>query len=351
LQRFLCRDCGRSFTTGRRTARSGSQFADEVAREAVRLYVQGLPSYRTLAALLEARVGRSVSRFTLNGWVDAAGGAAKTTVEVSAELAPPGWGGVLGIDGKVLRVGGDKACLLIGVDHPSQDIVHTLVSPHEDGVGFERLVREAVVQAGYPLQGLVSDLGGGFLEAWRDHFGRVPWQACRIHFDRHLDNYIPKLKRDRRKAALHAQLKARLRAVVYADTYEQACERWYKLSDERARFADVGGKHDALAGLEAKFNLYMAHHRHPYLPADNNVAENVIKQLGKKLRLMEGFSCLGSAERFCRLLVGCYRFKRFTDSRRNGGNGKSPLEHAGANPPTHDWLDYLLTTHRQQQPI
>ena len=94
----------------------------------------------------------------------------------------------------------------------------------------------------------------------------------------------------------------------------------------------------------------MAHHRHPHLPADNNIAENVIKQLGKKLRLMEGFASLTSAERFCRLLIGCYRFKRFTDCRRNGGNGKSPLELAGARPPTRDWLDYLLTPPSQQHP-
>jgi transposase-like protein len=350
LQRFLCRACGRSFTTGRRTADARSQSADEVAREAVRLYVQGLPSYRTLATLLEARIGRTVSRFTLNRWVDTAGAAAKTPLMVSAGLAPPSWGGILGIDGKVIRVRGDKACLLIGVDHPSQDIVHALVLPKEDGVGFDRLVREAVVAAGYPLQGLVSDLGGGFLEAWRDGFARVPFQACRIHYDRHLDQYVPKLKRSA-KAALHAEFKARLRAVVYADTYEHACRLWYPLSAERARFAGIGGRHDALAALESKFGLYTAHHRYPQLPADNNVAENVIKQLGKKLRLMEGFASLGSAERFCRLLIACYRFKRFTDSRRNGGNDRSPLEHAGVSLPTHDWLDYHLTATQQQQPI
>ena len=350
LQRFLCRDCGRSFTTGRQTARRGSQFADEVAREAVRLYVQGLPSYRTLATLLEARIGRSVSRFTLNRWVDTAGAAAKTPLMVSAELAPPDWGGVLGVDGKVIRVSGDKACLLIAVDHPTQDIVHALVLPKEDGAGFDRLVREVVVAAGYPLQGLVSDLGGGFLEAWRDGLARVPFQACRIHYDRHLDQYVPKVKRSA-KAALHAEFKARLRAVVYADSYDQACQLWYRLSAERARFAGIGGRQNALVALESKFGLYTAHHRFPQPPADNNVAENVIKQLGKKLRLMEGFASLESAERFCRLLIGCYRFKRFTDSRRNGGNGRSPLEHAGVRLPTQDWLDYLLTAAQQQHQI
>jgi hypothetical protein len=37
-----------------------------VVEEAVRLYVQGLPSYRILAVLLEPRLGRPVGRITLN---------------------------------------------------------------------------------------------------------------------------------------------------------------------------------------------------------------------------------------------------------------------------------------------
>lgn len=314
------------------------------------MYVQGLTSYRTLAALLEPRIGRPVSRFTINAWVDAAGAAAKTPLQMSAELAPPGWGGVLGIDGKMLRIGGTKACLMVAVDHPSHDLVNALVVPHENGEGFAQLVHEVIVHAGYPLQGLVCDLGAGFLEAGRDYFPGVAFQACRVHYDRHLDQYVPKLKRNQTKAALHAEFKARLRAVIYADSYEQACARWYPLSDDRHRYAGLGVA-DPLAALERKFGWYMAHHRHPHLPADNNVAENVIKQLGKKLRLMEGFASLDSAKRFTRLLVGCYRFKRFTDSRRNGGNGKSPLELAGAQPPTKDWLAYLLTPSRQQHQI
>lgn len=59
------------------------------------------------------------------------------------------------------------------------------------------------------------------------------------------------------------------------------------------------------------------------LPANTNVTENVIKQFGKKLRLMVGFATVDSAERFSHLLVGCYRFKRFTGSGR--ATGKSPL--------------------------
>lgn len=308
--------------------------------EAVRLYVQGLPSYRILSALLEQRLGQSIAPPTLNGWVDEVGGRAKTPLEVSAELRPPRWGGFLGIDGKAVWVAGEEHALLIGVDHPTHDVVHGLLLPTETGEGLAELVTDAVARAGYPLRGIVTDLAPGFVNAHRDYFPRVPFQACRIHFDRRLDMDIPKFKRSP-DAALRAELKDRIRGVLYAPTEEEAASLLHALSSERERFEGVG-RNRPLRSLERHFGLYMTHHHTPGLPADNNATENVIKQLGKKLRLMEGFQTVESAERFCRLLIGCYRFKRFTDSRRKSGNGKSPLELAGANLDGRDWLSFLL---------
>ena len=69
LQRFLCTECKTSFTAARNAARHRASFTDDFVLEAVRMYVQGMPSYRTLAALLELRVGRPISRMTLNRWV------------------------------------------------------------------------------------------------------------------------------------------------------------------------------------------------------------------------------------------------------------------------------------------
>lgn len=176
--------------------------------------------------LLEQRLGRPVGRFTLNGWMDELGGRAKTPLEVSAELRPPGWGGFLGVDGKTIYIRGEEAALMVGVDQGTRDVVHAVVSEIEGEEVFERLVREAVTEAGYRLKGLVMDA------------------------------------------------------------------------------ADARSVHDPPPGRG--------------MPADANVTENVIKQLGKKLRLIEGIASLESAERFSRLLVGCYRFKRFTDSCRRG---------------------------------
>ncbi len=77
----------------------------------------------------------------------------------------------------------------------------------------------------------------------------------------------------------------------------------------------------------------------------------MIKQLNKKLRLMEGFESLESAERYIRLLVGCYRFKRFTDSCRAANNGKSPLELAGVDLEGRDWLSFLRGSWTTPDPL
>jgi hypothetical protein len=143
------------------------------------------------------------------------------------------------------------------------------------------------------------------------------------------------------KAPLYQELKARVRAVLYAPTYDEACRLLDALTQDRARFKGIG-RYDTIRTLERNFDVYTAYHHTPGLPADNNVTENIIKQLNKKLRLMEGFESLESAERYVRLLVGCYRFKRFTDSCRRADNGKAPLELADVDIAGRDWLSYLL---------
>ena len=103
--------------------------------------------------------------FTLNTWVDEVGARAKTTLEVSTELAPPRWGGFLGVDGKAITIAGEECCLLVGVDHQTQDIVHSFVCEKEAGEEFAKLVIETKLDAGYPLKGLVTDYGKGFVNA------------------------------------------------------------------------------------------------------------------------------------------------------------------------------------------
>lgn len=306
----------------------------------MRLYVQGLSSYRVLSVLLEQRLGRPVGRATLNGWVDELGERAKTPLEVSAALRPPSWSGFLGVDGKAIFVAGKEAALLVGVDQGTRDVVHAVVAEFEGEEAFERLVREAITEAGYPLKGLVMDAAPPFLAAHANYFGRAPLQLCRIHASRRLDFTISKATRSP-DAPIRAELKDRVRAVLFAPTEERAGRLFRRLLVDRDRYEGLG-RRDTLGAMERTLDLYMTHHRVEGMPADTNITENVIKQLGKKLRLMEGFASLESADRFSRLLVGCYRFKRFTDSCRHD-NGRSPLQLAGVETAGTDWLRFLLS--------
>jgi hypothetical protein len=288
---------------------------------------------------MERRLGRPVSRVTLNEWVDERGGRALTPLEVSASLQPR-WGGFLGVDGKAIFVAGKERCLLTGVDQTTQDVVHALVLDGETEDGFEQLVRESVTEAGYPLKGLVMDAAGPFVAAHANYFSRLPLQLCRVHASRRLDFDIAKAKRSP-DAALRVELKDRVRGVLFAPTELEARRRLDALITDRDRYRALS-RRNVVGALEKSFELYMTHHRVEGMPADANITENVIKQLGKKLRLMEGFATMESAERFSRLLVGCYRFKRFTDSCRRDDNGKSPLELAGVDLEGIDWLLFLL---------
>ena len=216
-------------------ARRGASFSNDVVVEAVRLYVQGLPSYRTLAALLSRQLDRPVSAMTLNRWVHELGGVAKTPLEVSASLAPTGWGGILGVDGKAIFVAGEERTLLVGVDQGTQDIVNALVLRTETEDGFERLVRDAVTVAGYPLQGLVIDAAPSFMAAHLNYFPRLPLQLCRVHASRRLDFDIPKAKRSP-DAPLRAELKDRIRKTLFAPDEATARHRFAALLSDRKQY-------------------------------------------------------------------------------------------------------------------
>ena len=314
--------------------------------EAVTSYVEGNGSYRNLARMLSRRLDNELSRTTINGWVAAAGATAKTPLEVSRELAPPLWGGWLGVDGKHLNIAnGDPAVLMIAVDQASADIVASNVVATENGDTFAELVTDAVA-AGYPLRGIVADLGPGaphhsFPEACRRYFGNLPFQGCRVHFARRLDMELS-TPSHQPGASLNAELKTHIRAILYANTYHDAINAYWELTTNETRYNTPTARR-MIRSLRRTFEIHLTHHRHRGLPADANITENVIRQLNRKLRPMEHFATIESAEHFTRLLIAAYRWKPFTDSTTNR-NGHSPLQLAGATLPTTHWLTY----HQQQ---
>jgi len=76
------------------------------------------------------------------------------------------------------------------------------------------------------------------------------------------------------------------------------------------------------------------------LRPDNNIVENVVKQLNQKFKKVAGFEFYETAYNSIKLLVMRYRFHTFSCSRIPGNNGKSPLELAGIDTNNINWVRF-----------
>ncbi|MBT8240445.1 MAG: hypothetical protein KJN63_04395 [Acidimicrobiia bacterium] len=300
-----------------------------------------------LARSYGRRLDADLSRSTINRWVAAAGAAAMTPLEMSRRLAPPDWGGWIGIDGKQLRIGHhDTASLMIAVDQTTTDLIHTKVVPHESGEVFAEMLID-VVRIGYPLAGVVADFGSGaphisFLQGRDDYFPDLAFQACRVHLARRCDELLstPPGHPD---AAKNRELKTHIRNILFAPSYKTACNAYWDLTRHDTDYTSSAAQ-QILSHLRRRFGLYMTHHRHPGLPASANTTENVVRTLNRRIHPMEHFATTETAEHYTRLLAANYRWKPFTDS-TNARNGQSPLQLAGVTLPTNHWLTYLQQQH------
>jgi len=95
-----------------------------------------------------------------------------------------------------------------------------------------------------------------------------------------------------------------------------------------------------IRSLEKHFDQLTVHHFHSDIPRDNNITENIIKQLNKKLKSAESFEAKESAANYLNLWFAFYKFKKFRASNEPHRNGKSPLELALVTLPDKHWLDY-----------
>ena len=280
-----------------------------------------------------------ISHQGLLNWAMEYGKNCKSPLEVSLELNPT-WSGLLGVDGKELKIKGKDFTLLIAQDILTFDpVFFSLVNGEniEDSRRFFIIIREVLK---YPIKGIVSDLGRGrvFISLIDEIFPEVPHQACVIHFSRYIDMTIPKSK----KSVYYKEnriLRDTVNNILFAQSFNDAEEIFQRLLSARDYFKAPYHK-KVIKSLEKHFNLLTAHFHSPFLIRDNNVTENLIKQLNKKLKQSGGFNSIENTYSFLKLWFIHYRFKVFTNSNEPYRNGKAPLELAMVNINGLDWLDF-----------
>ena len=206
----------------------------------------------------------------------------------------------------------------------------------------ERFLIQVRQQMG-PLRGIVSDFGKGrvWIKLVAEVFPDVPHQACLVHFDRYVDQTLPKSKRS---PQYHANqiLRQLIKDLLFATTFNDAEEIFTRLIQGQHYFPHPAQR-TVLKSLGKHFDLLTAHFHTPDLETTNNVTENIIKQLDRKLFLLNDFASAQAAMNFIKLWVMRYRFKPLASSQYEFRNGLSPLQLAGVETEDMDWLSFALS--------
>ena len=270
--------------------------------------------------------------------VDRLGQNCKNGVEVAQELHPK-WSGFLGLDGKTVRVGGEKLVLLLAVDLGTQDIVDARLAQHEDYYSIRPFVREIEEKIGYEPKLAVIDLDQAWEEAVSDIYPAVPIQYCVVHFERMFDREIPL----RNRTEEQHELKGLVRKVLYAPNLDEAKEALAEiLFSRKTRYFRDKKSLKMIRSLQSNFDQLTTHFRIPSRFRANNITEGVNNLIQMRLDLIRGYKKKQSAWNSLKLIVMHYRFNPFESCKDSTKNGKCPLDFAGIDTSKLDWISYCL---------
>jgi len=303
-----------------------------VVREAVELYCDTRGSYRRVMKALRRR-GVRVSHVQVYRWIDTLGQKCKSTADVARELQPR-WSCFLGLDSKVVKVGGGERILLVAVDLGTQDLVHSSLVEHEDYETLSLFLFDLRRKIRYEPKMVVIDLDPAWIKAVREIFPDVPVQGCVVHVERIVDKAIPKRKRTPEQE----DLKNLIRQVLYAETLKDSRKALSELRDRRGEWRDASSM-SATSTILDNYPMLTTHFKVKGSYRDNNITESVIDKIETKLKIIRGFKKENTANNSLKLAVMHYRFNPFLSSRQ-GNNGKSPLMLAGVDTSKLDWVTY-----------
>ena len=308
----------------------------------------------------------------------------KTPVEVAHELQPQ-WAGYLHLDGKGIKLKGLPAYAWTAflAQDSTGDVIHVALfeggEQREAIRDFLRVVRD---QLHYPIRGVISDLREEIIDAVQQVWPGMPHQGCLTHTVRLIDDHTDylairrqlwrELQRWRRwrddTPILHRQqpwytmgvrdireriaaikrahgvalrLRRRARIWLSSRTTDQAEARWSRFQhvSTSARSSKERALVHSLRTHRPWLTTYLAH---PDMPRTNNRIENLIKQLNRRLKTLEGFGSPHQARGYLYLWSCYHRFKPYTDcrGRHRYKNGHAPLECAGVNIAGLDWFQF-----------
>jgi transposase-like protein len=324
---------------------------------------------------IRERVGKKVSPRRLCAMANEVASHVKGSKELAREFHPQ-WTGYLQVDDKYINIRGKQGVSLVAVDG-SGDPLHDELLREPTVECYEAFFRFVIERLDYPIRGITTDLDGRLLEAVARVCPTVPHQYCLWHLEEDLKRMLEYPALRRRVLQLQRKIKA----------FEEGLldhKRWYDRSRVKQWEASLAGllpqyqrqqeflealrsvlyeispsvSRKRLQALRRRFGRdfarvlarvmqvlpgALAHQTHPGLARTNALAENINKQIKRRLSTIEAFQHTRTAA-YLHLLGLYLRFKPYTDCRgvRRLRNGKSPIELCSVKLIRRDWLAHAL---------
>jgi transposase-like protein len=329
IQRYYCHACRKSFSQGTGSKRT-RRYEPSLIHKAADLYFNAESSYRAVGRQLHVRP------YQIFLWLNELGNNCKSFEEVACELSPQ-YSGYLVADGTTIFVKGDKNQLLLTADAESQDLPYAQLAHAEDYGSWRSTLLGLRDKIHYPARGAVIDGDPGLMRALKEVFPGIPIQLC----VRHLHSYHVyhlKYQFQGHEEGIEPFLDITHRLLYTNDSGHLH----YLLEEYNAmrNFLIESRLEAELLNFESKFGFIWTHFRYPGLPRTTNIIEGIIDQLKHKITDCHGFEYADTAWHCLKMVIMNYRFHKFTCSRINGHNGKSPLALAGVNTQGINWIKF-----------
>ncbi len=213
------------------------------------------------------------------------------------------WSGIIQIDGKIIKVNTKKMSLLIASDAETKEAFYYLLVEDENKLWTTQFLEN--VKKVYPVEvkGIISDFGRGrcFLKPIKKVFPNIPHQICLVHYLRYVWLFIPRTKRSqffwRNKV-----LKGLIKKIIKAEKRSESLYWLKKLISLKPFFrADY---HKRFINSVIRHHDYLTrYHRHSFLKTNTNIAENINRQLARKIKNLDGFKSLQNMEAFLKICI------------------------------------------------
>jgi len=276
-QRFYCNCCHKSFTDKGYDVRT--RYSENFKSDTAMMYVM------TKASLSEIAEIKGVSNTSINNWIIEI--ASKTDEFYDFGFRNPS--GYIQIDGKEVRVKGEKRVIFVASDSKSHRPVCYGIYDSENNRNAKQFMLQVKELYGAEVKGMTSDFGRGkcFIPVIKEIFPNANHQVCIFHFLRYMWLFIPRTRRSR-YFWRNQVLKKMITAVIKAKTRFESKKRLDELLS-RKKFFKAKYHRKFIRSIEKNFDLLTTHFEDPILDITSNVIENWNRQLERKLKNTDGF--------------------------------------------------------------